>query len=47
MFAAICGGYPFGALPGVADSFAEARRRRASGDSTEDEFQALKAKAIA
>ena len=41
MFAAICGGYPFGALPGVADSFAEARRRRASGDSTEDEFQAL------
>lgn len=40
MFAAICGGYPFGPLPNATDSFAEARRRRASGDSTEDAFAA-------
>ncbi|MFN8623623.1 MAG: hypothetical protein U0869_23025 [Chloroflexota bacterium] len=40
MFAAIEGGYPFGVLPGQAEGFAEARRRRASGDSSEDAFQA-------
>jgi methionine synthase II (cobalamin-independent) len=40
MFAAICGGYPFGPLPNATDSFAEARARRASGDSTPEEFQA-------
>lgn len=40
MFAAIAGGYPFGPLPGTSDSFAEARRRRASGDSPEEAFQA-------
>lgn len=40
MFAAICGGYPFGPLPNATDSFAEARARRASGDSTEGAFAA-------
>jgi methionine synthase II (cobalamin-independent) len=40
MFAAIAGGYPFGPLPGQAEGFAEARRRRASGDSLEEDFQA-------
>lgn len=40
MFAAICGGYPFGPLPNATDSFAEARSRRASGDSTDEEFEA-------
>ncbi len=40
MFAAICGGYPFGALPNATDDFGEARRRWASGASTEAAFQA-------
>lgn len=39
MFASIAGGYPFGPPPGVTDSFAAARQRRAAGSLVEEEFQ--------